>query len=73
MLTGPDEHLLALEVCLRQITNGLLCGLHDHAAAASDTHRLGLLASKASLLSTHCECHCASIWELSNAIQPLER
>ncbi len=74
MLTSPDEHGLALEVGLGQITDALLLGIHDHAAAASDAHLGWLGTSQTSLaLNTHLHLHFVMFCELSNAIQPLER
>jgi hypothetical protein len=58
MLTSPDEHGLALEVGLLQITDTLLRCIHDDAAAASDAHLGWLGTSQTSLaLNTHGHCH----------------
>lgn len=74
MLTSPDEHCLALEVSLGQITDALLGSINNDAAAARDAHLCWLGTSQTSLaLNTHGQGHCAELFESSNAIQPLER
>jgi hypothetical protein len=60
VLTSPDEHCLALEVSLGQITDALLGSINNNAAAARDAHLCWLGTSQTSLaLNTHGQGHCA--------------